>query len=132
MAGLVVLVLTKFTKVLLQFRLLETVAEAPGGVLFKLTVDTAVLVQPFVPVTSRLYVPGTVINGLGRVEIKPFGPVQEKPDPPVGEAPLRAKMVSAQVIAPLPAEAPGAALFATTVATPVLVHPVVPSVTTST
>ena len=82
-------------------------------------------VQPFGPVTRRVYVPLAFTSGLGAVELKLFGPSQRKVAPFVVEAPVSDTCGLVQeIVFPL-AEILGGAMSWSTVTVMESTHPFV-------
>lgn len=93
----------------------------------------AVDVQPLVGlVTVNVYAPAVPIDGFCEVDVKLLGPVQLYVTPEVLELPESVTEVAVQLNGPLlEAVAPGAVVFAFTVAVAVEIHPLEGLVTVS-
>ena len=91
------------------------VAVASGGMISPVTAVDAVLVQPFAPRTTTLYVPALLTLAIWFAEVKLLGPVQAKVLPAAVGPPLRKMVGVVQLITPpVDAEAPGGVLSSTT------------------
>ena len=107
--------------------MIPPVAAALGAAKSPVTVAVAVMVQLFVAVTVKVYMPGTVtFEGFCTVEIKPEGPVQAKLGLLAVDVPLMVIVGVPQVTVPPWAPASGGIVLPVTTVVAVLVQPLVP------
>ena len=104
--------------------IVSPVAVAPGATSSRFTLAVAKAVHPFAGlVTVRIYDPGSLTVGLGKFEVKLFGPDQTRVAPGVVELPLITRDETVQSSVPPLAEAFGILASGATVAVAVVVQP---------